>query len=84
MKNSARQIFGLRARLRILFAEGILNMDTYVHKYGASILALARRHPLSITRIIYDPRDDQSEFRARETYSYASKFFSLLTHDLVG
>jgi hypothetical protein len=61
MKQPAHQTYGNRATLRIFCVEGILNMDTYLRNYDASILALARLHPLSISRSIYDHRNGWSE-----------------------
>jgi hypothetical protein len=36
-------------------------MDTYLRNYDASVLTLARLHPLSISRTIYDHRNEWSE-----------------------
>jgi len=61
MKQPGHQTYGNRATLRRLYVEGILNMDTYLRNYDASVLKLAWLHPLSISRTIYDHRNEWSE-----------------------
>jgi hypothetical protein len=61
MKEPAHQTYINRATRRIFCVEGILNMDTYLRNYDAFILALARLHPWSISKSIYDHRNEWSE-----------------------